>query len=386
MRMPLAYLSCALALIPITNFLANFLKQLSYSEKKIIASLLLVDLTILTVILYLSGGPENPFTIVYFVHVVLAAVLLDSFWTWLIAGLSCAAFTLLFFFYLPVKELSGHGGHHTMHGMSTHIQGMLLAYYSVVLLATYFLNRLVQARTEQSLQIERFKTQAENLKKLGVLATISASAAHEMSTPLNTILLASTELEHDLEREKVNREVISDLVLIKEESLRCKKILENLSEKTGDLWGESPVSLKVAKLIELAIEPLKVDKIKVEGDDNFILRDIPARAISTAIRALIKNSLDAIDGDLSKIKICIKPKDRFLQLSIVDYGVGISNENLNRIGEPFFSTKVSGGNLGLGFYLAKNSIEQIGGSLIIESKQGIGTTVNLEIPLNDTGR
>jgi two-component system sensor histidine kinase RegB len=104
---------------------------------------------------------------------------------------------------------------------------------------------------------------------------------------------------------------------------------------------------------------------------------VPRRALSAALRGLVKNSLQA---DAGVVEIDVQAVPGGTRLAIVDHGAGMDGETLARVGEPFFTTKEPGEGMGLGVFLARAVIEQIGGSLLLTSSPGAGTRAEVVLP------
>ena len=122
--LPLLELGSCVLILGISNLLLSYFR---YHCRQLIGATILFDVILLTCLLALSGGPTNPFSVLYLIQVLLAAVLSSSRWTWLIAICSSAGFALIFWFHLPLPSvLGGHGHHHS--SFSLHLQGMWLAY------------------------------------------------------------------------------------------------------------------------------------------------------------------------------------------------------------------------------------------------------------------
>lgn len=376
LTLPWVRISCLMLLIPISNILVTVSFFRKFPEKHLIGILLAFDTAILTAVLCQAGGPTNPFTIVYLLHVVIAAVMLTTSWTWGIALLSSFAFGMLFLFSIPVVEWQSHGAHH---GFSLHLHGMLFAYVVVALLVAYFLSNIVSDLHKKERRLQRLEIVAANQRRLASLTTITAGAAHELGTPLATITVVSHELERMLQTRYPDKDLLDDIALLKNEAARCKAIIQELSEKSGDLLGEPPQSLQVMELLRDAISPFKANMNLFSTVDTPL--KVPRKALTFAVRALVKNAIEATNGNNEPVEISVQSSGQNLLLNISDKGIGMSGEELEQIGEPFFSTKEENG-MGLGVYLAKLTVEQLGGQLTFESKKNLGTLAVITFPLD----
>ena len=364
-------------LIPVTNLLSTYVfNKNSLRGNNLCGLLLVVDTFLLTGVLYFAGGPTNPFTILYLLQVVLSAILLTTSWTWAIATLTTCCFASLYFFSQPVPEWQHHGAHH---GFSLHLHGMLFAYIIVCTLVGYFLNKIVSKLREKDKELEKLKGIAQSHQRIASLAALSASTAHELGTPLGTISLIAHELELSLEKDSnLNDEIKEDLKLLKAETQRCKEIMNELSQKSADPLGETNLDIKFKDLINDVLLPLSVYGVnfEIKADKDLIIKNIPVKALTLALRSLIKNSIEAtLEADKQTIIISARKLENKIEIEIRDFGVAQQTKHLKRIGEPFFSTKENG--MGLGVYLAKVTLNQLAGDVTyrVEDDKGVTTVI-----------
>jgi len=106
---------------------------------------------------------------------------------------------------------------------------------------------------------------------------------------------------------------------------------------------------------------------------------LPPEAAKMALTALVRNALEA-SGEGQPVVVGAQRTGAGVRFAVVDQGCGMSPETLNRIAEPFFTTKEPGRGMGLGTFLARSFAERLGGSLVFESEVGKGTRALLELP------
>ena len=200
-----------------------------------LGTLLALDTLCLTALLALTGGPANPFTVLYLVQITLSAVILSKAWTWALGLVSAAGFGLLFAVHvrLPIFE-----AHHTADGFSAHLTGMWLAFAAGALLITVFIGKVSEALRKREQEVLALRDRLARHERLGAIATLAAGAAHELGTPLGTIAVASKDLEYYATEISRNAEVAEDARLIRSEVERCRRILNQMSARARNRWAK----------------------------------------------------------------------------------------------------------------------------------------------------
>jgi two-component system sensor histidine kinase RegB len=209
------------------------------------------------------------------------------------------------------------------------------------------------------------------------LATLAAGAAHELSTPLGTIAVAARELERSLDEPAGAAGHAEDIRLIRAEIDRCRRVLDDMAGRTGEAVGEAPAARQLAALLRDAIARLTSDdlaRVQLDVPEDLVVRWPPA-AMSRALANLIQNGLQASgETDVVTVSASNAPAEGVV-LTIRDHGRGMSAGVLSRAGEPFFTTKPERGGMGLGLFVARSTIEQLGGTIRLTSAEDRGTTV-----------
>ena len=332
-----------------------------------------LDVVLLTVLLELSGGASNPFSALYLVHIALAAVVLREGWTWALTVLAVACFGELFV---------GAPAHHHIHDMRMHLEGMWAAFALAAGFIVYFVQRVTRALAAREAELVSARAASARHDKLTALATLAAGAAHELSTPLSTIAVVARELERHLERAGQETSSLEDVRLIREQVARCRDILARMASDAGASQGESLVMLAPAALVEQALEALPGrERVLIEVDPR--AREerelVSAHSFSQVIRGVVKNALQA-SASGAPVRLGLVREPHMWRLTVEDSGTGMAPEVLARAGEPFFTTKAPGEGMGLGLFLTRALLEQLGGQLVLDSTPGKGTRVTLTWP------
>ena len=385
--LPIAPLLAALLLETIGNLALGALVQRIRVTDLVIAAVMLVDAVVLTVLLDLTGGAINPFSTLYLVNVVLGAVLLPRRWAWALMLVSLASFGSLFLH----ESMTSPGHHVTMHldaqqVLAAHLRGTWVSFALASFFIVYFVRRVARALAEREQELREARTLVDRREKLASLATLAAGAAHELSTPLSTIAVVAKELQRSL-GEQVSGEVRDDLQLVREQVGRCREILDRMSANAGEAAGEPMAEISLQGWASAALENFaERARVTVEHDGASVEASIvgPPRALADTLRGLLKNAVQASGPGLPVTLRFGRTPDR-VSVAVIDRGRGMPAEVLARVGEPFFTTKVPGEGMGLGLFLARTLVEQLGGELHITSRPGSGTEARIELPAAGTG-
>lgn len=374
MSVPMAVLAPLIGASAVSNTIAYVLRG-RISAPQLGGSLLLFDVVQLTGLLSVTGGPLNPFSMMFLVYITLAAVVLGSRWTWTIATAAALGFGALFI--APVDEHSPMA--HAFAGeLGAHLQGMWWAFAAAAILTAAFVVRLSREIDERDRELAAAQERASRTERLASLTTLAAGAAHELGTPLATIAVAAGELERALSQ-SASPEALEDVRLIQAQLERARGILNRLGRRAGDPPGEMPQRLAIRDLIThaMALVPASEHRrITASTIDEYV--HAPMAGLSEALAGLIRNALDA---GASLVDVAATVDAGFVSLRVRDTGTGMPPDVLARVGEPFFTTKSPGSGLGLGVFLARLLAGDLGGSLSIESTTGTGTTVTLRLPV-----
>lgn len=355
------------------------------SPDRLVGPVLLLDSVLLTALLYVSGGASNPFSVLYLVHVTLAAVTATRRWAFIVVCASVLGYAALFL----APELAGmshphagseHAHHH--HGgaapeadtFSAHLYGMWIAFGLTAALVGWFVSGVAQRLGEE-------RERAARSARLVALSTLAAGAAHEILTPLGTIKVAAGEIERALSARDDMASVLDDVRLVKAEVERSRAVLERLRGEAGELAGEPVEPMTLATLETELRSALGASGERVELRCDVPGRDVraPRRALTFALASLVRNAIDA-SRDEDRVEVVLGTETRGIVVSVRDRGRGMSREELARAGEPFFTTKEPGRGMGLGLFIARSLVEQLGGELELRSRSGEGTTAVVHLP------
>ncbi len=324
-----------------------------------------VDVAGLTALLSVSGAAQNPFTLLYFVPITLAAIVAPK-WTIRVAVLSVIGFALLLTeTTLALAEHRHHGAH--AHFFQ-HVRGMAVALAVAGGFVTVFVHRIGRSLAEKEREIVELSRQRQQDHLAIALGTLSAGAAHELGSPLGSVQLLAEELPHLSPEEQ--RRAISDIVT---EVQRMKSIVHGMDSSqlsAETLRGGTPWHPSALREVT---DPLGVHFELASAEDRHVTQ--PYQVVAQITRELVRNAR-AIDKN-SDIRVFVRRSSGSLVVTVEDDGPGFTEEQRLHATEPFVSHT---GGTGLGLFLASIHARQLGGELSIESEVDRGARVSLELP------
>jgi len=228
---------------------------------------------------------------------------------------------------------------------------------------------------------------AENLASL---TTLAAGVAHEIKNPLGSISIHIQLMQKSLKRDKQLEEETSGkyLDILNEEVERLNNIIVDFLfavRPMNPTMKKSDINKVLTDLLEFVKFELQEASVSIECEfqDDLPKLDIDEKYIKQAILNIIKNSVAAMpDGGVMYFKTV--KDDEFVHIYVCDTGTGISDENMSKIFEPYFTTKQFGS--GLGLTVVFKIIKEHGGDIVLESVENQGTTFTINLPVPQMGK
>ncbi len=336
------------------NFYSYFEERKNKSISNVKAfSFLLFDTLQLGFLLFLTGGIVNPFSILILAPVITSASYLPALMTVILSTISIMIIVILNFYYVPLYL-----------GPEFYLPeiynfGLVASLIITVIFIAIYAYLFASSSRKISNALSVSKLQILNQKKITEVGSLSAAAAHELGTPLNTIFL----IINDLLKEKKlveDKNIVKDIYLLKSQAERCKEILQRFSKNPLKLKDKFLDKVKITDLIKINFDKfnknkkLNIKKIQIIDEPEILFKDEMMYALGNIIQNAIFHCKETVTVELDYNK-------NDLKISITDDGLGFSKDIIDKLGEPYISKNSQG--MGLGIFIAKNLIENMGGNI-----------------------
>lgn len=334
---------------------------------------LCVDVFALSTLLYYGGGSTNPFVSLYLLPLVIAAATLPARYTWGMAAITAACYSVLMLYYIPLPHNHHHDGDSAF---NAHVVGMWFGFVISAVVVAYFVVQMAQAVRNRDKALVRVREEILRNERIVALGTQAAGAAHELGTPLSTMSVVIGELRHDAAAQPEWRESLS---ILDEQVRGCKRILDKMLANAQD--SGAVVRLPADRLMAEVLDEWQL----LRPTAQYQYRDSdaqPAPLVPTdaTLRAALMNLLNnAADAAPRSIEIETHWDAGRFMLEIHDHGPGLSGDAGLKAGSAFFTTKSEG--RGLGLFLANATVERLGGTVRLFNRDTGGATTQLILPL-----
>jgi len=228
--------------------------------------------------------------------------------------------------------------------------------------------------------------------KVSVIGRLMTGIAHELNNPLAAIAANSelaSELFENMRIQNIDSEEINELreyiEAIEEQAFRCKNIIQDMIDITKKEDFEVK-AIDLPALLDELIGMLNLKKLKIrlkkQIDNNLPHVKGDTNALRQCFLNILHNATDALEGrESATIKIAAYISGNFVRVEIEDNGIGIHDEMLDKIFDPFFSTKATGKGIGLGLTLCYEFLKRMGAKIDVKSTLGRGSLFVIDLPV-----
>lgn len=375
LRIPLDLCFIAIGASVIFNLVATVTKPSRYrlTERGALLTLMF-DLGQLAVLLYLTGGLSNPFSILLLAPVIISATALSLRAMSLLGVIFVMIISFLIWNFVPLQTQAG-----------TIIQQsslLLFGNWTALIIGLAFFALYARRVTVENFTMSEALSAAQlalgREHRLTSLGGVVAAAAHELGSPLATIKLVATEMSDDL---PADSDLAKDAALIRSQADRCRDILRDMGQSgKEDLHLQSaPITAIIEEAAAPHIERGKTVLISVNGNPHpasFTDQpDISRRPeIIHGLRNFIQN---AVDFAIETVWVEIEWDDKTLSVIVSDDGKGYPTDLLGQLGDPFVTRRSKYRHpeyegMGLGLFIAKTLLEGSGATVTFANGSMLG--------------
>lgn len=219
-------------------------------------------------------------------------------------------------------------------------------------------------------------------EKMVTIGEMASAIAHEVNNPLSNIIGYSKLLI--INKNLSYEEMLDKLKIINEQALKAANIVQELlnfsrrSDRKKQIFNIEELIKNIIKITSIYSYNKDIS-IKLETtEDNFLMKHDPTK-LEQVIFNLVLNSIHAIEQK-GEIIIKLSKDNKFIIIEVIDNGKGIEDKHIKDIFQPFFTTKPKGKGTGLGLFIVKTIIKELGGEITVQSKIDHGTTFRILIP------
>lgn len=338
---------------------------------------LLVDIVVLTLVAYFSGGAMNPVASLYLFPLLIAALTCSARFAWLSVVVAMAGYLLLFYWYRPLASAAEHGDHGAAAPLfNLHLFGMWLTFSLSAVLITASVSWLMRLLADKDRQLQQAYQKQQEQQQFLLLGIESASVAHQLSTPLNNLFLLSEELAAEPALSDDGRQHLDTL---HRQLLLCREVLWQLKRKeesaTEPVLLFSQLQGYLDRWINLRPDVQYQWHNAAPGRDYRVWLD---ELFWSALLNILDNAADAGENRVELYTSVVD--DRLLDIGIYNRQGHLSEEQLAQAGLNQQESEKAAG-LGMGVWLAHATFSRLNGSLTLRNHLNGGVYARIQIPL-----
>ena len=331
------------------------------------------DLVQLVLLLFITGGLSNPFSILIIVPTTISVTYLSRGSSQFIVICSIILATTIAFFHMPLPGPKSS----ELNLPNFYEFGMWLALTIGIIFLGNYAYQLGRDNRVRAGALNKLEEELNNERVVNSVGGIAAAAVHELATPLATISLVAKELQKQLINNKSTKD---DINLLINQVSRCSSILKDIAERKQQDQFISNVSPK--ELINEIVFSLENKSNKEISVSNIFLNERLKMSKKTEISYAIRNFIEnAIKFSNTKIDIEINQQKRNTTIIIKDDGKGFDENIISNLGQPYINSKnvkKQQQGMGLGIFISKNLLERCFTRVFFKNSENSGAIIKIE--------
>ncbi len=339
------------------------------------AAYLAFDTLQLAVLLYLTGGLGNPFSLLFMGPVTVSATVLSRAATSMLSAMAIGCASLLAFYHLPLPWFEG-----GLELPAYYVAGLWVAVALGTLFMWGYIGSVAVEGRRMSDALTAIQLALAREQQLSAVGGLAAAAAHELGSPLATIAVTAKELTREI---PADSEFAEDVRILQAEADRCREILAEL--------GRAPDAADPADPFTTALLSDVVAASAARHRLDHITLDLVAAGIDDSAEPLVARSPEILHGlgnviqnavqfAVARVSVDVSWDETEARVEVRDDGPGFPSTVLDRIGEPYISNRGQG-HLGLGVFIAQSLLERTGARLRFANSRASGRTDGAEVSI-----
>lgn len=376
-RLPIAPMGAVLVFLLALNLVSiwHYRRRRTVPNQTLLLELLL-DVSALTLQLYLSGGATNPFIWLYLLQVGLGAVVLEARSAWILAAVTGLCFVTLTFIHRPLLLPPGTGENI----FSLYLKGMFVCFILTASLLVLCLSRIRLNLRDHERHLADLRRKSEEEDHIVRLGLLTSGAAHELGTPLSTLCVILNDWSR-LPLVAGDPDLTGELTEMQGQIERCKTIVSGILLSCGEARGDGTRRTTACAFFDEIVEEWQASRGPAQLDYRNLLRTPTPIVSDLALKQVVFNVFDnALEASPEWVGVTVEEADGDLVVAVRDAGPGFAPAMLEDYGRPYRSTKTKAGS-GLGLFLVVNVIRKLGGRVRVCNEVN-GALVALAFPLS----
>ncbi len=346
---------------------------------------LMIDVLFLVLVLITVGGASNPLISYLLVLLAVGATFLTRTQANLFA-LGCISVYTIF---ILIDIRTDYEDSDAMMSFQLHLVGMWAIFVVCAVLISVFVTRMASTIRERELTLAQSRENEMRNEQLVAIGTLAAGTAHALGTPLSTMSVLLGEMDQLSAEEVGSEDLKEDISILRQQVQRCKHSLSQLTDYYNKKYDPSREIISLRECIDSIkdyitnIHPGANIHFKLDSKaEEFHLARDPS--INHALINIIENGIKAATSETRVFTRVLEHPVRTVEISVQDDGPGVPDVVMERMGEPFISTRED--SMGLGIYLANATLQKAGGSIEMFNRKSGGAQTVVRLPIASTAK